>query len=175
MANSTDLGFDLRPEEIEDGTAELVIRLTPTRAWELGTALDRYTQMMAVMRPADASRRSEAGLARALFDAVDATRPDPATTTRTVTSAQRVSAMATLRKHRPDLDHASLIAVIDAAATWADAGEDHMATSLLAAVGGDELADAVSATLTAPPHPAPRSPDTGPPIHGPDGRGAIRE
>jgi hypothetical protein len=56
--------------------------------------------------------------------------------------------MAVLQEHRPDLDHTTLIAVVDAAAMWTDADEDYLVTSLLGAVGGDEAAGAAYLALT---------------------------
>lgn len=56
--------------------------------------------------------------------------------------------MAMLQEHRPDLDHGTLIAVVDAAAMWADEDEDYLVTALLRAVGGDEVAGAAYLALT---------------------------
>jgi len=56
--------------------------------------------------------------------------------------------MAVLQKHRPDVDHTALIAAVEAAATWTEASEDYLVTSLLGAVGGEEAADAAYVALT---------------------------
>lgn len=94
---------------------------------------------------------TEASLSRALFDAVSLLRPGRTPIPGlTVTNAQRVKALSILQKHRPDLDHTSLTAVVDAAAAWTGAEQDDLVMPLLRAVGGDDMVDATYAVLTGP-------------------------
>lgn len=135
----------------DSGVPAVVLRLTPWRAHDLAHVLDTYTRLVEVMSQSSEVSGTEESLSRALFDAVSLLRSvtDPEfPTLGKVTSGRRAMAMAVLQEHRPDLDHTALIAVVDAAAMWTDADEDYLVTSLLRAVGGDEVAGAAYLALT---------------------------
>lgn len=113
--------------------------LAAWRAHDLAHVLATYTRLVEVMSESSEVSGTEASLSRALLDAVSVLRPagDPVPPALgKVTSGRRAMAMSVLQQKRPDLDHTSLIAVIDAAAMWPDADEDCLVTSLLRA-GGD--------------------------------------
>jgi hypothetical protein len=55
-----------------------------------------------------------------------------------VGDAERGRAMVQLQNARPELTHAQMAAVVDAAAGWFDAGEDDKVINLLDAVATDE-------------------------------------
>jgi hypothetical protein len=135
----------------DSGVPAIVLRLTPWRAHDLAHVLDAYTRMVAVVSASEEVSGTEESLSRALFDAVALVRPAgelvPAGLGK-VTTVRRVRAMAVLQQHRPDLDHTTLIAVVDAAAMWTDENEDYLVTSLLRAVASDEAAGAAYMALT---------------------------
>jgi hypothetical protein len=135
----------------DSGVPAVVLRLTPWRAHDLAHVLETYTRLVDVLSRSSEVSGTEESLSRALFDAVDLLRPagEPVSPgLGKVTSGRRARAMAVLQEHRPDLDHTTLIAVVDAAAMWTDADEDYLVMSLLIAVGGDEAAGAAYLVLT---------------------------
>lgn len=135
----------------DSGVPTVVLRLTPWRAHDLAHVLDTYTRLVEVMSRSSEVSGTEESLSRALLDAVSLLRPTNGPESLSlgkVTSGRRAMAMAVLQEHRPDLDHTALIAVVDAAAMWTDADEDYLVTSLLRAVGGDEVAGAAYLALT---------------------------
>jgi hypothetical protein len=117
----------------------VVLRMPPWRAFDLAHVLRAYTRLVDVVSESSEVSGTEASLSRALLDAVNVARPaqDSAPTgPGKVTSGQRVRAMAVLQAHRPELDHTTLIALVDAAARWLDEPD------------GDEYAYALLGTVT---------------------------
>lgn len=122
-------------DPVADGPVPaVVLRMPRHRAAWFGAVLDAYTRMCRLAGvELDAA---EAGPAWALRHAaasaghVDTVRPRPAGR---VTSGRRMNAAAVLRSSE-DLDDATTVAVIDAAAWWLDSGDDEYAYALLGAV-----------------------------------------
>jgi hypothetical protein len=128
----------------------VVLRMTAARAYDLAFVLDSYTRLVEVLSRSSEVSGTEESLSRALFDSAALlipTRPHSPALGK-VTSGRRLRAMAILQEHRPDLDHSTLVAVVDAAAMWTDENEDYLVTALLSAVGGDEAAGAAYLALT---------------------------
>lgn len=92
---------------------------------------------------------TEANLARGLRDAAAAAggRKDAPITEVKVDKLARLRAMAEMQAARPDLNHSSLIAVVDAAAAWLEQREDYNAAVLLDAVASDGAGSQAYLTL----------------------------
>lgn len=126
--------------EAESGGSMVVLRLPAARAYDLSRVLDSYTAMVELAAQASEVSGTEATLARALRDGAAATgqRHGSPSAAGTVGEPARLQAMAELQTARPDLNHGSLIAVVDAAAAWVAQREDYHAAALLDAVAGDD-------------------------------------
>jgi hypothetical protein len=133
--------LDLAPApEAESAASMVVLRLPAARAYDLSRVLDSYTAMVELAVQASEVSGTEAALARALRDGAAAAgqRHGSPSAAGTVGEPARLQAMAELQAARPDLNHGSLIAVIDAAAAWVAQRKDYHAAALLDAVGGDD-------------------------------------
>lgn len=126
--------------EAESGASIVILRLPAARAYDLSRVLDSYTAMVELAGQASEVSGTEATLARALRDSAAAAgqRHGSTNSAGTVGEPARLQAMAELQAARPDLNHGSLIAVVDAAAAWVAQREDYHAAALLDAVAGDD-------------------------------------
>lgn len=102
--------------------------------------LDRYGRIARIFQePSDVW--TEDSLVRGLRDAAAAVNGPstvrPQTPSR-VGDAERGRAMVHLQNARPELTHAQMAAVVDAAAWWFDNGEDDKVVDLVDAVATDE-------------------------------------
>lgn len=135
----------------DDGPA-VVLRLPGDRAHALAHALADWSRVCALV--AEAVDTYEQPLADALARAAIAAGDQEAAACtardgRPTVSAQRMAAAAALRRHG-ELTPEGLVAVVDAAAGYVDAGGDDAAVALLTAVGGAEAAAAAYAALVTP-------------------------
>ena len=134
----------------QDGESRIVLTLRPYRAAELGTVLDRYNRLAGIFAESS-DIWTEESLARGLRDAPAATEAGTGVPTASskIGAAERGRAMVILQKARPELTHAQLVAVVDAAAWWLDKDEDYKATDLLDSVASTDVSGDVYATLLA--------------------------
>lgn len=132
----------------------------PYRAAELGTVLDRYNRLAGIFAESS-DIWTEESLARGLRDAPAATEAGTGvrTSSSKVGAAERGRAMVILQQARPELTHAQLVSVVDAAAWWLDKDEDYKATDLLDSVASTDVSGDVYATLLA--WKPPSAPSTG--------------
>ena len=128
---------------------DVVLRLPAGRAFDLSRVLDSYTALVELGARASEVSGTEANLARGLRDAASAAdgRQGAPSTGVKVDKLARLRAMAEMQAARPDLNHSSLIAVIDAAAAWLEQREDYNAAVLLDAVAGDGAGSQAYLTL----------------------------
>lgn len=127
---------------------DVVLRLPAGRALNLSRVLDAYTALVKLGAQAGEVSGTEHNLARGLRDAAAAGRGEAAQhAAGKIDKLARVRAMAELQAARPDLNHSSLIAVIDAAAAWLEQREDYNAAVLLDAVTSDGAGSQAYLTL----------------------------
>ena len=137
----------------------VLLRLPAWRARDLSRVLDAYTRIVALVSEAAEVSGTEAQLSSALYAAGHAAADPPRDVQRTqpigVTSGARLRAMATVQAQRPELSHAALIGVVDAAARWLDERENDLAAGLLEAAAGEEAGRRAWEILLAVDRPAP--------------------
>ena len=128
---------------------DVVLRLPADRALNLSRVLDAYTALVELGARAGEVSGTEGNLARGLRDAAAAAGrgENVRSTVVKVGKPARVRAMAELQAARPDLNHSSLIAVVDAAAAWLEQREDYNAAVLLDAVASDGAGSQAYLTL----------------------------
>ncbi len=120
-----------------DGKPEIMLTMPAWRAHDLATVLDRYGRIARIFQ-----ERSDVWTEDSLVRDAAAAVNGPSTVRpqrpSRVGDAERGRAMVHLQNARPELTHAQMAAVVDAAAWWFDNGEDDKVVNLLDAVATDE-------------------------------------
>ena len=143
----------------EPGPFEVALFMSAARASDLSAVLDAYSRVMAIAQAAGEVSGTEDSLQRALRDAALAARgtdAEPAGPAK-ITDGARLKAMEVLQQARPELNHSTLVSVVDAAVRWLDDDRTNMAMDLLDAVS-DGAGTTVCRTLLGRRTPSPAAP-----------------
>lgn len=145
-------GSNVWDPDADSAVPAVVVRLPGDRAHAVAHALADWSRVCALV--SDAVSSHEQPLADALARAAIVVGDRDAATCsardgRPTVSAQRMAAAAELR-HRTGLSDDGLVAVVDAAAGYVDAGADDAAVALLTAAAGADAAGHAYAALVTP-------------------------